>query len=721
MKVGRQGLTLVVGAAAAAVGLLLGQGLVVAASAVFSDAAEVPANEFGTAATYPTYPETVTADAPLFYHRLDDTAGSTTAADSSGNGSTGVYTPGTAADNVALVMPFDENAGTVARDLSGAVPPHDGTLNGATWTSSGRANSAVSFNGSSNYVTTSGPVVNTAASFSVSAWVNLTSSSAVRTAVSQIGTTAGGFYLQFRPGLPNRWAFQMPTVDTILPALDTAQSSSIPALNTWTHLLGVFDAAAGQMRLYVNGVLEATVSHLLTWNATGAVEVGSGRSLGSRADYWAGRIDEVRMYSGVVSAAGAAELAGGVTAGARPTWQFDENTGTTTQDRSGGDNPGTLAGGAGWGAGPPGGGTAVALNGSTGHVTAARSAVRTDQSFTVTARVLLTSTSGHRAIVSQEGQAVSGFFLKYDPTVAQFVFMMPDTDQNGPAVVQANGTASVFTNTWYHVTGVYDAAANQLRIYQNGALQSTVTRTASWNAAGAMVAGRGRWDSSDADFLAGRIDDVQVYQRALSGPDVANLFNGRGVSSDTLGMSGALVGPESGSTAVAFSSLARNGYHPDPYADPVSFTLECWFLASGPWVGTSPGTLLSFGDAASGDSTVRDRGVYLTSAGDVVFGSASGASGTVQTSGVDYLDGAWHYLAAVLSPAGGMRLYVDGQLAATGPYLAPGGFTGYWRWGGDFSDAAWPSDYFLGTIDEVAVYATALSGQRIAVHYYANR
>jgi hypothetical protein len=105
----------------------------------------------------------------------------------------------------------------------------------------------------------------------------------------------------------------------------------------------------------------------------------------------------------------------------------------------------------------------------------------------------------------------------------------------------------------------------------------------------------------------------------------------------------------------------------------------------------------------------------------VVFGSGSGASGTVQTSGVNYLDGAWHYVAAVLSPGGGMRLYVDGELADSGPYLAPGGFTGYWRWGGDAPDAAWPSDYFLGRIDEVAVYATALPAQRIAVHYHANR
>lgn len=68
-----------------------------------------------------------------------------------------------------------------------------------------------------------------------------------------------------------------------------------------------------------------------------------------------------------------------------------------------------------------------------------------------------------------------------------------------------------------------------------------------------------------------------------------------------------------------------------------------------------------------------------------------------------------------------MRLYVDGELADSGPYLAPGGFTGYWRWGGDAPDAAWPSDYFLGRIDEVAVYATALPAQRIAVHYHANR
>jgi hypothetical protein len=335
--------------------------------------------------------------------------------------------------------------------------------------------------------------------------------------------------------------------------------------------------------------------------------------------------------------------------------------------------------------------------------------------------VLLTSTTGHRAVVSQDGQAVSGFFLKYDPNVARFTFMMPGSDQNDPAVVQANGTSTISTNTWYHLTGVYDQGASQLRFYFNGGLQTTVTRTASWSATGAMVVGRGRWNGANADFLAGRVDDVQLYQRALTGPEVTALSSRRPISSDTLAMPGALVGSQSASTAAAFSSGARNGYHPAPLPNPVSFTIECWFRASGPWVGTSPGTLLSFGSAASGDSATRDRGLYLTTTGNIVFGAASGTTGTVQSSGVNYLDGAWHYVAAVLSPTAGLRLHVDGALVATGPYVAPGSFTGYWRWGGDVSTAAWPAGYFLGTVDEVAVYGTALPAARIGAHYYANR
>jgi PKD repeat protein len=68
-----------------------------------------------------------------------------------------------------------------------------------------------------------------------------------------------------------------------------------------------------------------------------------------------------------------------------------------------------------------------------------------------------------------------------------------------------------------------------------------------------------------------------------------------------------------------------------------------------------------------------------------------------------------------------MRLYVDGALVkANAAYTTAQNLTGYWRVGEDNLNA-WPdqpsSSYFAGSIDEVAVYSTALPATEIANQY----
>jgi hypothetical protein len=696
--------------------LALAACLVVAASAVYVDAVNLPSNQFSTAESFLTYPESVIEDAPLLYHRQDDGSGSSTAVDSSGNGLTGAYSP-RSAENPAFVMPFDEGTGTTARDLSGAVPARDGTLNGAAWTA-GRYNSALSFNGTSDYVGTPGPVVATDASFSVAAWVYLASIGANRTAVSQVGTgSLSGFYLGYRSS-EDRFALMMPRSDFVFTTYDLALSTSAPALNTWTHLLGTFDASTGEMRLYVDGVAQGTpTSHPTTWNASGAVEIGSARWSSGRVDYWDGRVDEVWLHNRAVSAAAAAELALGVTSGPSITWGFDENAGTSTQDLSGGANPGTLAAGAGWTTSPTG--SAVSLNGTSQYVGGGGPAIRTDRSFTVTAWAYLTGTGTSRTAVSQDGSTISGFRLQYASVNNRWAFTMFTSDSTSAAVRNALSAAAPTLNSWTHLAGVYDDEADQLRIYVNGAPHGTASHATDWNATGPVAAGRGKWNGSISSFFPGGIDGVQLYQRALTDSEVSAVYGGNPVGTISLQVPGALGGSESAATAAAFSSEARNGYHPTRYANPTSFTLECWFRSSGPPPGGNPGTLLSFGSAASGNSVTFDRRVYIDTSGNVVFGSASGLTGALQSTGTSYLDGAWHHLAAVLDPTAGMVLYLDGQPVASGGYVVPGNYAGYWRWGGDTHGAAWPTDYFLGTLDEVAVYGTALPAQSIAAHYHS--
>ena len=65
----------------------------------------------------------------------------------------------------------------------------------------------------------------------------------------------------------------------------------------------------------------------------------------------------------------------------------------------------------------------------------------------------------------------------------------------------------------------------------------------------------------------------------------------------------------------------------------------------------------------------------------------------------------------------GMKLYVDGQLAASNPNTQSENYPGYWRIGGDTTWGGATSNYFAGRIDEVAVYSSALSAAQVADHY----
>ena len=127
-----------------------------------------------------------------------------------------------------------------------------------------------------------------------------------------------------------------------------------------------------------------------------------------------------------------------------------------------------------------------------------------------------------------------------------------------------------------------------------------------------------------------------------------------------------------------------------------------------------------FGSAATGSSPTVDRVLYLTNTGALVFGNNNAAKATIAASG-PYRDGQWHHVMATVGP-GGMRLYVDGAQAASSSATATAAYTGYFRVGYD-NLSGWPnapsSNFFNGTLDEVAAYSTTLTATDAINHWTA--
>jgi hypothetical protein len=186
---------------------------------------------------------------------------------------------------------FNEGSGTVVNDASGN--GNNGTINGATWTTSGKYGNALNFNGSNALVT-----INNAASLQLTtgmtleAWVYPTVTGPWWGDVIYKGND--NYYLE-----GTSYPSGFPAMGGTLPNAPPLYGTAVLALNTWAHLAATYDGAT--MRLYVNGVQVASRAQTGTIvTSTNPLQIGGDSIYGQ---YFTGRIDDVRIYNRALSAA----------------------------------------------------------------------------------------------------------------------------------------------------------------------------------------------------------------------------------------------------------------------------------------------------------------------------------------------------------------------------------------------------------------------------------
>ena len=188
---------------------------------------------------------------------------------------------------------FAEGSGTSASDAT--ANGHTGTVSGATWSTSGRFNNALSFDGTNDWVTVAdGAGLDLTTAMTLEAWVNPSALSGWQTVIMKERPGGLAYTLYAHDNAPRPSAY----INTGGGDAAAIGATGLP-LNTWTHLAVTYNGAT--LRLFVNGAQAGSqAASGSIFSSTSPLRVG-GNSLWG--EYFTGLIDEVRIYSRVLTAA----------------------------------------------------------------------------------------------------------------------------------------------------------------------------------------------------------------------------------------------------------------------------------------------------------------------------------------------------------------------------------------------------------------------------------
>lgn len=179
---------------------------------------------------------------------------------------------------------FDEGSGSSVADSSGH--SNGGTVSGASWTTSGKFNKALDFDGTNDKVSVADSnSLDLTNGMTLSAWVKPDTLGGYRTVLMKERGSNLSYSLYGGTDSSNRPAVEVPGNQRLAP--------SAISTGSWTHLAGTYDGA--NLRIYVNGVEVSSEPETLTiTTSSNPLSIGGNTPWG---EYFDGLIDEVRVYN----------------------------------------------------------------------------------------------------------------------------------------------------------------------------------------------------------------------------------------------------------------------------------------------------------------------------------------------------------------------------------------------------------------------------------------
>jgi formylglycine-generating enzyme required for sulfatase activity len=486
----------------------------------------------------------------------------------------------------------------------------------------------------------------------------------------------------------------------------------------WTHVCGTYNGATAV--IYINGHKIGSSAIATAWNTTlGALRIGNQLD---NTNYFTGSIADVRVYNRVLNEGEINELAqdalpGNVgpsyntaATGLLSQYTFDAVAGVPSLTDSGPlgialTNPLTAAATIGKDGDSSG---AYSYNGTTQYLSNANGAGLPLGNSPRTVCAWTNPAFLNNAVFSEAVTYGNGYGLGMDASGGGRMYIL-DGGAGDLIYNQPHGL-----NTWRHLCATFDGTTEVL--YVDGKSVASVGRTLTTTVGGINI---GRHNVSGVDYFNGKIDDVRIYNNALTAAQIRQLatqvptglvarYDFTGDATDVSGFGNGLTNNGAILTADRFvqnnSAYNFNGtsswlLHSAPVITQTdNFTMASW-VRLGSYPGAMAYIMENGNDGSNGYALTVDNTGKLNI---ICPGIASIA--TALTIPLN----SWTHVVGTYSTAGNWIVYMNGasQVISACTPTTPGSFFSI----GARSDNGY---FFPGDIDDVRVYNRALGGNEI--------
>lgn len=407
-------------------------------------------------------------------------------------------------DNLIALYALDENDLSVSVEDDVTVSAVNGSRIGSPAYVAGQINSALDLNGSSQYVDLADDDKFTLSNnFSISAWINPDNFN-TRQPIMAKGTASNWEYnLEITTDASVEFTARALN-GTVLYQVTTPVNSV--AAGQWSHIIVTRDQSADNLSIYINNNKLATLDSASGNMANGSADLQIGRTAHVSEAFFAGQIDDVRLYGDVLTGNeilniyenGKSKLVG---------WW----TMTDEADSSGYINHGVITG------------TSLNNNGQVNisRIFSASDQINLGNNFSLSPSRNLTleswvKTENYGPIITKQNEY--NLEICSDGRPMLMIYANGQWQNNlGTANECAGATyPTINDNSWHHIAGTYDG--QYLRLYIDGQIMSnyyfagSIDRTSM----SAFIPG--------GDY-SGEIDEVAVYNRTLSRDELLAHYN----------------------------------------------------------------------------------------------------------------------------------------------------------------------------------------------------